>query len=156
MYVPRSVSGAESDIRTQLSIRESRAALSFPFSPRELSHKSVEYRENRDAIIPGRDIHSKTDDVARSVECVHARTGLFYLDAFPQLARSISHTQITHFPSLPSVLVIYVLVPGCHRSRFAAIVVARVRSTVFFDQQIARDQTTSITPTVERSLIYVW
>lgn len=99
----------------------SRVRLPPPRSPgANCPRISVEYIEsNRGAIIPGRDTPRKRA-TSPSPCCrtrVHARAGLFYLDAFPQLARSISHTQITHVPSPPSVPVIYVPVPGCHRSR---------------------------------------
>lgn len=99
---------------------QSASRVRLPRSPRaNCPRTSVEYIERTGARLSPGGIHLKNGRRRRRVvERVHARAaGLFYLDAFPQLARSISHTQITHVPSPPSVPVIYVPVPGCHRSR---------------------------------------
>lgn len=135
------------DIRAQLSICESRAA-----SPRELSRISAEYRENRGAIIPGRDAPRKRATAwcgtrARAHGAILPRC-LSSAGAFHQ-----SHAN----NSLP-------LAAECSGNLCAcagmpsfsfAIAVARVRSAASFGEQIARDQTTSITPSAERSLICV-
>lgn len=121
---------------------QSASRVRLPRSPRA-NCSSVEYREEPGPRDYPRARHTtKTDDVThRGVGRVHERARLFYLDAFPQLARSISHTQITHVPSPPSV-------PGnlCPRAGMPsfsfAIVLARPAAS--FDVQIARDQITSV------------
>jgi len=147
MYAPRSISDTESARYPRTAVNPRVACgSSVRIVPYKWSIEKIGVRLFPNGIYLENGRH-------HCVERVHAPARLFYLDSFPQLARSISHTQITHVPSPLNVPVIYVLVLGRHRSR--SLQYPRIRPTASFDEQIARDQTTSMTPTAEWSLICV-